>query len=499
MDVKFIKKPLKCLRPFFSQIHTQEQTQEIRLPDAYPDIGKILGCWGRVLMRGKDWRSTSMSANGGVMAWVLYAPEDGTQSRVVDVWIPIQSKWEFPQNADDGVMILRPMLTGLDCRGISARKIMVRAGIDTMAQALKKETMELAEPMDVPGDIQLLKRSYPMDLPMEAGEKQVQLEEHLALPGNLPQIHKIVHYDMNPTIQEQKVLGNRLVFRGQMGVHVMYMTEDGGIYHWDTEVPFSQYTELDGDYGQNATAWMIPILTAMEMDLSEPQQINIRGGIAAQYTIFDRNVLDVVEDAFSPNRDVTPMAEQVQFPALLDSAQMDMTVEGKLDTDAERILCAMPYGEYPTIRMGNEGMEIHMDGLFHTLYENAEGQLSGESTRFNTAVPFTSAAENQMVLWAGDSTQPDILPNGDGYILRSTYPVTAQTYSGRTIPMVTELEIGQQKEADPDRPSIILRRAGDEGLWAIAKGYGSTVAAIMEANQLVGEPESGQMLLIPIH
>lgn len=499
MEVKFNKKPLKCLRPFFSQIHTQEQTQEIRLPDAYPDIGKILGCWGRVLMRGKEWRSSSMSANGGVMAWVMYAPEDGTQSRVVDVWIPIQSRWDFSQNADDGVMILRPVLTGLDCRGISARKIMVRAGIDTLSQALKKETIEVAEPMEVPADIQLLKRSYPVDLPMEAGEKQVQLEEQFAVPGNLPQIHKIVHYDMIPTIQEQKVLGNRLVFRGQLGVNVMYMTEDGGIYHWNTEVPFSQYTELNGDYGQNATAWIIPILTAMEMDLSEPQKINLRAGVAAQYTIFDRNVMDIVEDAFSPNRDITPKVEQVQFPALLDSVQMDITAEGKLDADAQRILCATPYGEYPVIRMGNEGTEIHMDGLFHTLYENAEGQLSGENTRFNTAVPFVSAAENQTILWTGDTAQPDILPSGDGYTLRSTYSVTAQTYSGSTIPMVTELEIGQQKEADPDRPSIILRRAGDEGLWAIAKGYGSTVDAIMEANQLAGEPENGQMLLIPIH
>jgi hypothetical protein len=43
-----------------------------------------------------------------------------------------------------------------------------------------------------------------------------------------------------------------------------------------------------------------------------------------------------------------------------------------------------------------------------------------------------------------------------------------------------------------------LRRAGDEGLWAIAKDYGSTVQAIREANQLTEEPENGQMLLIPI-
>lgn len=498
MEVKFIKKTLKCLRPFFSQIHTQEQTQEIRLPDAYPDIGKILGCWGQVLMRGKEWRSTSMGANGGVMAWIMYAPEDGTQPRVVDVWIPMQCRWDFPESADDGIMTLRPALTNLDGRGISARKIMVRACVDTYAQAMRKETMEVAEPAEVPEDIQLLTRSYPMELPVEAGEKQVQLEEMLSLPGNLPPIHKIIHYQMSPSIAEQKVLGNRLVFRGQMDVHLMYMTEDGTVQRWETELPFSQYTELDNDYGPNATAWVMPIQTAMEMDIAEDGMLNIRAGIAAQYTVFDRSVLDVVEDAFSPIRDVTPITEEMQLPILLDSTGMELQAEGTLNGDVQRILYTSPYGEYPTLYMGNDGMGIRMDGQFQTLYQNAEGQMAGGAVRFNSSVPFSSAMENQTHLWMGSPAMPEISPNGDGFSMRCSYPVTLQVYSGQSIPMLTELEISEQRQPDPNRPSMILRRAGDEGLWDLAKGYGSTVTAIQEANQLTGEPENGQMLLIPI-
>ena len=87
---------------------------------------------------------------------------------------------------------------------------------------------------------------------------------------------------------------------------------------------------------------------------------------------------------------------------------------------------------------------------------------------------------------------------GQEIAMSTQVKLTVQVYSGQTIPMVTELEIGEQREADPSRPSIILRRAGDEGLWTIAKDYGSTVQAIREANQLADEPENGQMLLIPI-
>ena len=106
--------------------------------------------------------------------------------------------------------------------------------------------------------------------------------------------------------------------------------------------------------------------------------------------------------------------------------------------------------------------------------------------------------ENQTHLWMGNPAKPEILPSADGFSVRSTYPVSMQVYSGQTIPMVTELELGELRQPDSNRPSLILRRVNNEDLWALAKGYGSTVSAIREANQLADEPSDGQMLLIPI-
>lgn len=496
MELKFNKKPLHCMQPFFGKIHTQEQTQEIRLPDAYPDIGKVIGCWGQVLMRGKEWHSSFMGANGGVMAWVMYAPEDGTPPRVLDVWMPIQCRWDFQESVDDGVMLLRPVLSNLDGRSISARKMMIRATVETYGQALAKRTMQFAEPAQVPEDVELLTRTYPADLPMEAGEKQVQLEEVLALPGNLPTIYKFIHYRMMPTITEQKVLGNRLVFRGQAGIDMSYMTEDGTVHNWETEIPFSQYTELGGEYSSSATAWVMPMVTAMELDLTDDGQLQMRGGIAAQYTVFDRNMIDVVEDVFSTKRDVTPKVEQIQLPALLDNSAVEIQVEG--NSQMERIWQSIPMVQYPRMDISDDGMRVNLNGQFQSLGMDAEEQVMGDTTRSEGSIPFSSASENHAHLWLGDAPKPDMIPMNDGQLLRTTYPISMQVYSGETIPMVTELEIGEERPADPNRPSIILRRVGDEGLWAIAKSSGSTVSAIRKANQLEDEPEVGQMLLIPI-
>ena len=68
----------------------------------------------------------------------------------------------------------------------------------------------------------------------------------------------------------------------------------------------------------------------------------------------------------------------------------------------------------------------------------------------------------------------------------------------RGVPMVTGLELGQPMPKDPNRPSVILRRVGPEGLWGMAKETGSSVDAICKANGLQEAPEEGRMLLIPI-
>ena len=88
---------------------------------------------------------------------------------------------------------------------------------------------------------------------------------------------------------------------------------------------------------------------------------------------------------------------------------------------------------------------------------------------------------------------------GNGKIqMKAELPVELTTVAEQKIPMVTGVELGQQKQPDPNRPSLILRRAGEKRLWDIAKTAGSTMEAIRSANGLSGEPAPDQMLLIPV-
>ena len=83
-------------------------------------------------------------------------------------------------------------------------------------------------------------------------------------------------------------------------------------------------------------------------------------------------------------------------------------------------------------------------------------------------------------------------------VLRTQLPLVLKTTATQSVPMVTGVTLGQPIPMDPNRPSLILCRAGEDSLWQLARQSGSTVDAIREATGLEGEPIPGQMLLIPV-
>ncbi len=498
MEVKFQKKPLHCLRPFLSKICTQEQTQEIRLPEGYPDIGRVLGCWGQPVFRSKEWRGSFAGATGGISAWVLYAPEDGTEPRVLDTWIPFQCRWDFPEPYEDGTLILSPSLVNLDGRNTSARKLILRAGVDTYGQAMGKWIEQLSVPENMPEDIQLLRRTYPVDLPVEAGEKQIQLDEILDVSAVQPPIQKIISYILSPHITEKKILTNRLVFHGQISLDMLYMSDDGAMHAWNSEIPFSQYTELDKDYENATQAVLVPVLTAAELDWNEEKQLVLQGGVAAQYTIFEREMVELVEDAFSPNREVTVFTEEMTLPVLLDTMELECTAEGKCPQDLEQLMDVTALADYPSFHQGENGGQIAFDGHFQLLYKNEDGRLMADQLPYSANQKLQTAPENMVSLWLGKPEDIQSVMDSEGTKVVARYPVMAQIFNQQPISVISQLELGEMREKDPNRPSLIIRKAGQEGLWNLAKRCGTTVAAIQEANQLTQEPEEETLLLIPV-
>lgn len=495
MQVAFTKSQVTCLKTLKHDIQHREETQELRLPEDFPDIGRILACWGQPVLRGKEWRKGSVHVSGGVMAWILYIPEDDTQPKQVETWIPFQMKWDLPETERDGIVHICPELVGVDARCISARKMVVRCGISAKMQAMLSQQVTVSTAEEIPETIELLENTYPMMLATEAGEKPFSVDMELSLVSGQPE--KLLSFSLQPELHEQKIVADKLVFRGVCRLHVLYCGQDGMIHSEDLEVPFSQYAELEKDYPDNAQPRIDFAVTNLEIHLNEAGKLDFKAGLTGQYMIHDCQMLTLGEDAYSPGWELETQIASLELPALLDSHRENIPIQA-LAENVSDVLDVVFYRELPRIFWEDGSLQAEPEGMFQVLYRDMEGAF--QSALIPWSGGWSLPANKDTMAQSNWNRVGSILcaPAPGGTMLQADSHADIYTEQTKGLPMITSLVLGERVKTDAERPSLILCKCEEDALWNLAKKTGSTVKAIRKANGLEGAPESGRILLIPV-
>ena len=497
MEMQFDRVPVPYLKKLADGVRTQEETLEVRLPEGMPDIGRVLGAWGQVIVRGKEWNPDEMTLSCGVMVWVLYTPEDGEQICSVEAWLPFTMKWDLPETPYDGKIVASCMLKGVDARSTAARKLLVRAVLCAAAQGLESAQAQLAVPGELPADIRLLTAEYPVTLPRETGEKAFVLEEQLPV-SNRPKPEKLVYYTLQPEITDQKVMAGKAVFRGIVRLHLLYQGAEQSLCTWDHELPFSQYADLDGAYSQDAELQVVPCVTALDLSLTEDGQLQLKAGILSQYLLSDRSVLAVAEDAYSPVRKLEPAFEPLKLPALLDRVSNVFRIESTAQAEARQVVDVTAYPACSYTAKGESGLEISLPGQFQMLYYDMAGQLRSMLIPWEERWSIAGSEDNTADIRISAVSAPQVLPGAGSVTLRADMTAAASVSAGQGLTMLVGMDMSDAEKPDPNRPSLILCRKGNRRLWDLAKENGSTVEAILTANGPAAEQEENPVLLIPV-
>ena len=497
LQLQFEKQGIPCLQTLKREIQNQEQTQELRISDGMPDIGSIIGAWGQVILRGKEWQDDGMSVNGGTMVWVQYMPEEGDSPQCVESWLPFQMQWSFPQTQHDGIIMTQCILRSVDARSLSARKLMLRTNVSVLGVAMEKQEKTIFTPAQIPEDVFLRTERYPVLLPVEAGEKAFAIEETLSLPSSVPPMEKLLMYTLQPEITEQRMMGDKLVFRGNGNLHILYAAADDTQYGCDFNIPFTQYSELDAEYEDTSEMMIWPCVTALELD-EEEGKLHIKAGLVCQYRICHRHMVDVVEDAYSVRRSVVPIQQNLELPGILENKNQTIQVQESIPVDGMRLTDVRFLPQPVQVQIKEENAEFLLSGQFQLLYYDMAGNPHALTQKWDNTLtlPAGTSTSISAEIWPVNKTQGTLI-SGNAQ-LSSELKMIVETHGTEGIPVITALELGDLQQPDPHRPSLILKRFDDKSLWELAKQSGSTVTAITQANGLQTEPEEGQMLLIPV-
>ncbi|MBQ7345372.1 MAG: DUF3794 domain-containing protein [Oscillospiraceae bacterium] len=498
MEQRFERRTVACLQRYLWQPQEREQTQELRLGDDMPDIGGVIAVRGHCILRSKEWQGDSIGFSGGIMAWVLYAPADGGQARMVEAWIPVQMKWNVPQTRREGSIRVSMTLQSIDARSISARKMVVRANVSALAEALGPWETEVFVPAQQDSEqIQMLRCQYPVVLPMEAGEKLFQVEEEIAMPAGAPQPQKILSFELVPKVTERDVVGGKAVFRGEVGLRLCYETSDREVCGVDLEASFSQFTDLDREHGKDATVSVVMAVTSGEPELQDGRVL-LKCGLVAQYLVYDETIVELVEDAYSTENELDVVTQRLVMPAMAERCTEDIRCVVEMDVEASGVVDAWVCPGQPRVRRAGDLTELTMDGSVWVLYLDREGALQGVCCPWERRVEHPAVDQSSCYGRWAQLGRPMVTVNAGKLEAKLDMTLLTHTVDESERVMVSSVEVGGPLDTGKDRPSLILRRMESSRLWDLAKECGSTVDAIRKANGMSDEEMVGSLILIPI-
>ena len=496
MQLQWERTHLPAMGAAVREAQNQEQTLEVRLGEDMPDIGHIICGWGQPLLRGKDWQGDTMTVSGGIMAWILYGPEDGSLPRCVEGWLPFQLKWNLPPTKRDGIIRCDMRLRGVDARVLSARKMMLRAQISALGEALEPREVECCACGEVPDHIQLYKKTYPVLLQSEAGEVTVPVDEDVSINGAKP--GKIISCTVESKLSEQKVAGGRVIFRGDCNVHLVYFGEDEAIYSRDLSAPFAQYAQLDREYDKQAAADVMMAVSSLEPELTE-EGLRLKCTLVCQYTILDQHWIEAAQDAYSTGFEIEPAFLESTIPAVLDRWTERRAVQQTGPGADGEIIDTTVFLEQPVVRRNGSSADVQIPGTVQVLTRDDNGTCHGNLIRFADQWSIAAQDHTMLQLVAAPMDSPRAVTGPDGIEIQCDMDVHLCAMAEQTIPQICAIDVGPAKPADHDRPSLILRKSGEASLWELAKHYGSTVDQIRQANGIEDAPQKDKMLLIPIN
>ena len=308
---------------------------------------------------------------------------------------------------------------------------------------------------------------------------------------------KLICCTVWPEVTEQRVLANKVVLRGRGNGRMLYLSEEGQLHNWDFELPFSQFAELSGSHSGEAQVSILPEVTNLEASLDDEGHLRLKCAMTAQFLVDDVKLIQMVEDAYCPGRALEPERELLELPTILETRRETVHSEANLPVDANLAADVTFLPDFPRQRRTEAGVDMTLPGMYQVLYYGEDGTLQGTTARWEGKLELRAGEDSRVEAVPLAPSQPQALLGG-GMTLRSDLPLELTTWADSRIPMVTGFRLGEAVTPDPTRPSLVLRRAQGQRLWDLARESGSTVSAIRRANGLEGEPEKGQMLLIPV-
>ncbi len=502
MELELRCETVNCFESVLNTTVYQEETQEAIVPDACPDILRILDTRAQAYLTGKQVRDGMATVSGLVRANVFYLPEQpDTCVRHLEITIPFTCQSEAPGLTSQATVLASPRLRWAEARPLNPRKVLLRVDLAVEINAYQPNGIHLCcavESGQTYGIEQLVsEESTYMTAAIQ--EKPFTFSDRLEL-GASGQDTELLSVIGVPSCSECKLIGSKLIFKGDVDIEAL-VCEGGELRTVRQAMTFSQIMEIS-DVGEGCCCEVRVALTDLALQRENRfSDCEVTVELLAQAVVRERRTLSILRDLYSTgwHTETTRSACSI-YHALEDGAKSVPVRELMETTTLVRTLscCWCELGEIHMTKERDHTV-FTADVHFAAIYLDDAEQFQSVHKVMPVQCRSDSAGDSSRC-WCSQPRELFVSPAAGGLEVRFVLEFHCLSLTEQQVTGIQAATLGNERQkADASQPSVILRLAAPgERLWDIAKAYATTAEQISQANELEdGSIPRGKMLLIP--
>jgi hypothetical protein len=518
MSLELIKETLKVNRVIGEEMAQAIIDNDIIVPDTKPDIGRILLLDGDVYTGNPEVIQDKVLVNGTMRFKILYIcddPEQGIKS--INTSSGFSYGLDIPDSRQGMKSRVKCGIEHIDYEIVNSRKINVKTILNVAGKVEDEWEQQLVNHLEGIEDAQVLRSSYAVNNYAGSGESVFTVKESLEIPSGKPSIREILRSDVKISDRDYKIIDNKIIASGQLGISTLYAADDetGSIQFMEHELPFTQTIELPGireDMSGNVEFVVRDWAFEAEEDSDgELRYLSAEVALGLWAEGFYRSNIELVTDAYSPNVRLGIEKESFNFEDTVAESRSQVTLKDNIFIEegfpeiAEifNIVCRPGISEYKL-----EEDRIIFEGTVNSKILYLASNSDQPVLCCERDLPFKNVIELKGV-------KPDMnckieLETGHcSYSMNSSKEVevrviigiAARVFKQVIIPMiskVTESPLDDKRFQSQPSITIYFAQPGDT-LWKIAKRYLVPVDDVLSLNDLNNADgiSPGQHIMIP--
>lgn len=510
MELNILKQDLSINNKIFAQTAEQSIDLDFSLPEYYPRINKVLKCIAKPRISASTINGQILSVEGNISIVLLYIT-DTTEICSFEYVMPFSRSFEFEGDAKDCLPDCSVREEYINCRLLDEKSVELHGAIGISAGIVRKVAKEVI--CDVEGGEVVLNRGLAeATSPIGIAEKYLNIEEELELGNGQPSIKHILRYDARAVKTDCKIIGGKIVVRGELKVFALYCGEQTSTPQiLRSAVPFSQIIDIpdinemcECDCSLQVACLEIKPRTSIT---GECRTLSLSAKVRFCASATCDNDIPVVYDAFSTKYETDVTIEDILFEKIFKTVNRNFICKHNVEVNSGGIGTVIDIWCEPqnvTCKIDNEELKANGNLAVCVLAYDSDNcpAYFERSIDFEFCQPIKNA-QNSM------KCRADVTVNSISYTILSnnTLEICAElninvgVYAECRIAAVREIKVNEENLKAKKRDSAMIIYFADAGekLWDIARRYNSAPDEIAEINGLEsGILSANKVLLIPV-